>query len=271
MVKIIYSWAKINLGLWVLGKRADGYHEILTILHRIDLRDEIRIKEGALRVETSTGIPQEDNLVYRGLKLFARETGILPEVSIYINKRIPEGAGLGGGSSNLSAVLEEVNRMCGSPLSRDDLRLIAGQISSDAPFFLGPPSAVGRGRGEILEEIDIPPMEFTLIVPPVKSSTRRVYSSLGEDLPPAPDVMEILEWIRNGRLEGIRNVLGETACDLYPEIGEVIRYLKSKGVNPLVSGSGSAVFYIGKPFEELKRASSMRRWRVFYAKSRHGV
>jgi len=104
----VLSPAKLNLGLWLLGKRSDGYHEIFTIYHAIDLFDEILIEDGPLSIETSTGIPMEENLVYKAIKLMENRLGEEINFRIYIQKNIPEGAGLGGGSSNVASVLKAI-------------------------------------------------------------------------------------------------------------------------------------------------------------------
>ncbi|MFN3264081.1 MAG: 4-diphosphocytidyl-2C-methyl-D-erythritol kinase, partial [Aquificaceae bacterium] len=128
----LLSPAKVNLGLWLLGKRADGYHEVFTIYQAVDLFDEVLIEEGPLSVETSTGIPMEQNLVYKALRVMEGLLGKEISLRIFIQKNIPEGGGLGGGSSNVATVLRAVNELMGNPLSEEELYLIAGRISSDA-------------------------------------------------------------------------------------------------------------------------------------------
>ena len=270
-MKRVLSPAKVNLGLWILGKRSDGYHEILTLFHAIDLCDEITIKEGPLDVRTSTGIPMEENLVYRALLELRRRVGREPEVSVFIQKRIPEGSGLGGGSSNVAVVLKAVNEMLGKPLDTEELREIAGLVSSDAPFFFEGGTAIGRGRGEIIEKVEPLDLRITLVIPPVKASTKEVYSSLREEHFSSVDMDRIIEALREGRFDTLENRLGELACEIYPEIGEVVRFLRFLGLKPLVSGSGSAVFYIGKPSPELVRGARLRGWRVVETKSWPGV
>ncbi len=191
---------------------------------------------------------------------------------MYIKKKIPTGAGLGGGSSNLATVLKEVNALYGSPLSEEDLSYLVGSISSDAPFFLKKASsAIGKGRGDILKEINLPSMKFTLIVPSVEASTKRVYSALRKFNTTFPSEEELIEYISEGRTEKLRNTLGEIACELYPEIGEVLRFLKFLGKKPLVSGSGSAVFYIGEPCSFVEKGAKLRRWKLFKVESWYGV
>ncbi len=268
----LLSPAKVNLGLWIKGKRPDGYHEILTVFHTIDLCDEVFIKEGPLRVETSTGIPMEENLVYKALLEFERTTGKPVEFSVFISKRIPEGAGLGGGSSNVAVVLKKVNELLGNPLSCEELSQIAGLVSSDAPFFLRGGTALGEGRGEKITPLDHLTLDITLVIPRVRCLTREVYSKVSqEDFRPEITSQEVLSLIKEGKFDMLENRLGDIACELYPEVGEVVRFLDHIGHKPLVSGSGSAVFYIGKPSPELERGARLRGWRVIETKSWLGV
>jgi 4-diphosphocytidyl-2-C-methyl-D-erythritol kinase len=269
---ILESPAKVNLGLWILGKRSDGFHEILTLFHEIDLCDRIYISEGALRVETNTGIPQEHNLVYRGIKEFERITGREVRFSIFIEKHIPEGGGLGGGSSNLAVSLKAINRLSGTPLSEEELTLLLSEISSDAPFFLRGGSAIGRGKGEILEQIQPLELELTLLIPQVRCSTAKVYSMVGQKhLTDRQNIDIIISRLKAGDLNVIENPLGELAAELYPEVKEALRFLRSLGVKPLVSGTGSAIFYVGKALPQVRKGAELRGWRVIEVRSRLGV
>lgn len=270
-VKIL-SPAKVNLGLWILGKRPDGYHEILTVYHTVNLLDEIVIREGPFGVWTSTGIPPEENLVYRGIVEFGRVIGGVPDVSVFIRKRIPAGAGLGGGSSNLALTLLRLNELLGKPLKREELAELVGSLSSDAPFFLRGGTALGRGRGEILTEIDPLRLKITLILPRTSASTAEVYRRVREEhITPEVDPESVVAALREGRFEILRNTLGELACEVYPEIGEVVRFLRSLGFKPLVSGSGSGVFYIGEPSAQVRLGARLRGWRVLELASWLGV
>ncbi len=265
----LLSPAKINLGLWLLGKRQDGYHELFTIYQAIDLFDEIFIEDGALYVETSSGIPMEENLVYRAIKLMERRLGKEINFRIYIQKNIPEGAGLGGGSSNVARVMIAINELLGMPFEEKDLKEMASLVSSDAPFFFLGGSAIGRGRGEILEKIELPKRVFTLIYPGVKVSTRYVYSRvklLTERLPSD----KIIDCLKAGDFSPLENKLGELAGELYPEVGEVLRFLRSLRLKALVSGSGSSVFYIGEPLPEVELACKAKGWRLYRVES-YGV
>ncbi len=272
-MKRLLSPAKVNLGLWILGKRPDGYHEILTVFQSVSFFDEIYVKEGPLTVQTSTGIPPEKNLVYRALVEFSKRTGEDVELSVFIKKNIPEGSGLGGGSSNVGTVLRAVNELAGSPLSEEELSEIAGSVSSDAPFFLKCGTAVGRGRGEAVESVEPLNLDVTIVIPKVSSSTRRVYSAVREEhiTTEQVDIGKVLGALKEGEVQLLENRLGEIACELYPEVGEVVRFLRHLGQKPLVSGSGSAVFYIGKATPELRRGAQLRGWKVVETKSWPGV
>ena len=260
----LFSPAKINLGLWVIGKRSDGYHEIITLYREIPFYDEIIIREGPLRVETNIGIPQEENYVYKGLVEFQRRLNREIDLTIYIHKNIPVGSGLGGGSSNLAIVMKKVNELLGNPLTEEELTELVSNISADAPFFLIGGTAVGRGKGEILEPVEcLISGDITLVIPSVSAETGKVYKSLmEEEFVLETYAEEKIKQILQGEKQAIENILGEKAKELYPEIGEVCRFVEYLGFQPFVSGSGSAVYFFGKAPEELKKASSLRGWRV---------
>ena len=260
----ILSPAKINLGLWVIGKRETGYHELVTVYREIPFYDEIYIREGIFKVETNVGIPQEENVVYKGLVEFQKITGMEIPFSIYIQKNIPVGAGLGGGSSNLAKVLEKVNELLGEPLSKEEIFEIVKNISADAPFFLVGGTAIGRGIGEILEKVEANiEGEITLVIPQTRSETKKVYGSLREKhFTERKEAEEKARKVIEGEIEAIENVLGEVAMELYPEIREVYRFVEHMGFKPFVSCSGSTVYFFGRFPENLKRAVQARRWKV---------
>ena len=268
----VLSPAKINLGLWILGKRSDGYHDILTILHTISLFDEIFIKEGPLRVETSNNIPQEENMVYKALKLMSRRLGKDLEFSIYIKKNIPVGGGLGGGSSNVAVALKTVNELLGNPLSFEELSEIARSVSSDAPFFLYGGTALGTGRGDSIKPIEHIYSEFTIVFPGIGVSTREVYSMVSDkDLTKELYVDKIIDCVSKGQFDILENRLGELASKAYPHVGEVVRFFRDVGYRPMVSGSGSCVYVVGRTSEEIKRGASLRGWLLYEVNSWLGV
>jgi len=172
----------------------------------------------------------------------------------------------------LAVTLNAINELLGKPLDEEELKNVASSVSSDAPFFLKEGSAIGRGRGDILEYINLPEIELTIIYPGVSASTRRVYACVREDmLTEEEEVDMIIKDIIRGNTEKMSNVLGDIACELYPEIGEVKRFVEYMGKKAFVSGSGSCVFYIGEPLPELVRGAKLRNWRVFSVRTLDGV
>lgn len=169
--------AKINLALVVGPLRADGKHEVLTVLQRIDLVDRIEIDEAAdLRIE---GFP-EDTLVRAALEELARRAGLAPRWRVRIEKRIPLAAGLGGGSSDAATALRLANETLPEPLSPEDLHRLAAGIGADVPFFLTDGPQLGSGDGSELERLDLPQDFWVVVLLPdgaVKSSTADVYAA----------------------------------------------------------------------------------------------
>ncbi|MBL7020970.1 MAG: 4-(cytidine 5'-diphospho)-2-C-methyl-D-erythritol kinase, partial [Nitrospinaceae bacterium] len=176
--------AKVNLGLHILGKREDGFHELETLFQMVSWCDEIRIdclSRGLELVCDQPDIPtDEGNLVIKAAHLLQTR---FPErckgAKIYLNKNIPHGAGLGGGSGNAAGVLLGLNFLWGLKLKREDLILMASELGSDVPFFLFSPCAIGRGRGEILESVKSSIRFYILMVyPGFAVSTATVYGNL---------------------------------------------------------------------------------------------
>jgi len=148
------SYAKINMGLLILNKRNDGYHNIATVFQQIDLHDDVTLRKipDAIRIiSTDPALPLDrNNLVYRAFELVQSKLGFKGGIEIRIEKRIPMGSGLGGGSSNAAATLVGVNRLWGEKLSLSELEEMAAEIGSDVPFFITGGTALGQGKGEIL-------------------------------------------------------------------------------------------------------------------------
>jgi 4-diphosphocytidyl-2-C-methyl-D-erythritol kinase len=178
--------AKINLSLRILGKRPDGFHELETLMIQIGLADEIEIVHapghGIPLTCNDPEIPTDSgNLCVRAVELFREETGIAHGISISLMKRIPHGAGLGGGSSDAAAVLKGINTLFDEPLVAEELALLAASLGSDVPFFLHDGPAVCRGRGELLGEAPaIPERRILLIKPPFPVPTAWAYKRHAE-------------------------------------------------------------------------------------------
>jgi 4-diphosphocytidyl-2-C-methyl-D-erythritol kinase len=178
--------AKINLSLRILGKRPDGFHELETLMVPIGLSDEIEIihapGHGVSLSCNDPEIPTDSgNLCVKAVELFREETGIAHGISISLMKRIPHGAGLGGGSSDAAAVLKGINTLFDDPLVTEELALLAASLGSDVPFFLHDGPALCKGRGEILEDAPaIPERRILLIKPPFPVPTAWAYKRYAE-------------------------------------------------------------------------------------------
>jgi 4-diphosphocytidyl-2-C-methyl-D-erythritol kinase len=175
--------AKINLGLQVLGKRLDGYHNLVSLMVPVSLCDELRFELNSREIELhcpNSDLPTtEENLVYRAARLALDECRCDGGVSIELNKNIPEGAGLGGGSSDAAATLLAVNQLLGSPMEHEDLHRLAAKLGADVPFFLLGRWAVAEGIGDLLSPVENVPILWTvLLYPNFQVSTRWAYANL---------------------------------------------------------------------------------------------
>src|SRR5580704_7014671 len=180
------AYAKLNLGLRVLYRRSDGYHEIRTVFQTISLADRLDISytpARTLRIEVK-GTPEiPDNLVERAARLIMEAFSIQGHVLFNLKKNIPAGAGLGGGSSDAAAVLLALPALAKKTIPADRLQMLAMQLGSDVPFFLYGGTALGLGRGEELYPLpDLPAARGLLVVPPIHSSTAEAYRDLSPGL-----------------------------------------------------------------------------------------
>ena len=229
--------AKVNLTLEVLGTRPDGYHELRSVVAEIPLHDDVELEDapaGEVTVEmTGDGmvvpcVPGEANLAVRAARALAVATGVSRGVRIRIVKRIPAGAGLGGGSADAAAVLNGLNEMWGLNLPKERLCAIGAEVGSDVPALVLGGTVLMEGRGERVRRARPATggSRFVLRVPPVNASTARVYAEFREE--------------DRGKF---RNDLQPAACRLYPIIAETIAEMESEGLeNVQMTGSGSAVF-----------------------------
>lgn len=252
MKLIINSPAKINFGLFITEKREDGFHNIETVFYPLGLKDEIIIREcDRLLVETDNPDLNRDiesNLMTRAVKLIERATGRELRCRITLKKQIPMGAGLGGGSSNAASVLLGLNDLFSLDLSKDELKKLGLELGSDVPFFVHPYPSIGKGRGELLTEIDLE-LKGTIVVvnPGIHVATGSAYKSCKPGKA-AVDLMEL-----NGRkildYKGLRDVVKNdfevTVFREHPAIAELKSKFYEAGAEfSLMSGSGSTVFGI---------------------------
>jgi len=265
-VKLL-SPAKINIGLRVLRRRADGYHDIETIFHEVKLFDEIEIEiSDKVEFETdSTEIPTGgDNLCLKAVRIFFESFGIHSGVKIYLRKRIPVGAGLGGGSSNSATVLKGLNILFETGADEDLLCELGSLIGSDVPFFIKGGTAYATGRGEILEPIQIEvPYKIVIVYPKIRIQTAWAYQNLNlEDHGNEESLKKIFvqninkpEKLR----ELVKNDFEKLVFSYHPEVGAVKSKLYDLGsVFSLMSGSGSAVFGFFDEIDEVKKSEILK-------------
>jgi 4-diphosphocytidyl-2-C-methyl-D-erythritol kinase len=261
------AYAKLNLGLRVLYQRADGYHELRTVFQTISLADRIQI---TLTPASSTtievkGTPEiVDNLVERASRIVLKAMRIQADVSFTLNKNIPVGAGLGGGSSDAAAVLIALPVLAGRLLRRDRLVEIAARLGSDVPFFLHGGTVLGLGRGEELYPLpDWPGKRGLLVVPAIHSSTAEAYRDLSPRLTSIRlqnKLFSFQQEVWQGGTEGNvsavnQNDFEEVVFARYPELKRIKQQLRRLGAEPAaMTGSGSAVFGIFADAEQLSFA-----------------
>ncbi len=284
--------AKLNLFLEVRGKRSDGYHEVETVMHSIGLYDDVTIEKSEPGIRFSCdGIPagpDDENLAFQAARLFYLEksdhdlSSLKNGVSIHLHKRIPAGAGLGGGSSDAAAVLVGLNELHGKPLTRKRLVRIGSRLGSDVAFFFFCGSALCRGRGERVERtLSVFHYWFSLIYPGFSCSTREVYQNLNLDLTKGKKNSKIfLDVLRSGSPSGIDqkcyNRLQQSAFETTPRLAEIRSEIERSGFGRYsLSGSGSALFKViceNDPDPAIsgifsKKSPGNEPWQVFRVKS----
>jgi 4-diphosphocytidyl-2-C-methyl-D-erythritol kinase len=253
---------KVNLQLRVLGRRADGYHEIETLILPISLADEISVeasKGGMVKVSCDeANVPQgEDNLAAMAASEFSRRTGLQISVHIEIRKRIPVGAGLGGGSSDAAAVLVALDSIFETHLGIEGLEEVAAKLGSDVPFFIRGLPAICRGRGEIIQPYDTPEeLDLLLLKPPFAVETSWAYKTwaASHSLPGGPDTEQDLGWIM------IFNALERPVFEKFLVLPVMKAWLRRQPEvrAAAMSGSGSTLFAVlrenGRELEDRVKA-----------------
>lgn len=252
--------AKINLGLNVTGKRTDGYHYIETIFYPFNLNDYISFeKSDALSIESNNIqlVKEDGNSIIKAVHILEKETSNKLNVKIYLEKNIPIGAGMGGGTSDGAAALIALNDLYELGLSKNKLRELALQIGSDAPYFINPVPSIAKGRGEILSEIEFNIQSPILIINPgIHISTKWAYDNLPANLPHKS--ISINSGFGNLDLSNLKDILTndfeKVVFPAYPEIENIKTQLYELGaVFALMTGSGSTVYGI---FNNLSQAEA---------------
>jgi 4-diphosphocytidyl-2-C-methyl-D-erythritol kinase len=246
------AFAKINLGLDIVGKRPDGYHEVNMVMQSIALADEVELLP-AEKISVTTDnedIPDgKDNLAWKAAMLLAEMYGHKPNVQIHIRKHIFSSAGLAGGSADAAAVLRGLNRLWQLGLSADELEVLAAELGSDVPFCIRGGTAAATGRGEILEPLaDMPETWVVLAKPKVSVSTAWAYQNFrNENITKRPDIDAMKTAIKNSDKQGIidcmGNVLESVTAKTHQQIDTIKEVMMANGAEiSLMSGSGPTVF-----------------------------
>ena len=248
----IIAYAKINLVLDVIGKRADGYHEVEMVMQAIDLADTVLLQEAPrnwLVTDNKYIPPNMNNLAMKAVTLMQQQFPNVPPLEVTLQKRIPVAAGLAGGSTDCAAVILGINCMYDLGLSLQELQQLGAQLGSDVPFCVGGPTALASGRGEIITPLaPCPSLYVVLVKPSFGVSTPKVYQSLQlNKVPRHPQVQQCIEGLDNGSkeqvLDAMGNLLEYSTFQLQPQVKKLKQMMGDYGCkHVLMSGSGPTVF-----------------------------
>jgi 4-diphosphocytidyl-2-C-methyl-D-erythritol kinase len=272
--------AKLNLFLHVTGRRADGYHLLQTAFQLVDHGDTLHFdlrEDGAIRRVTDlAGVPEEQDLIVRALRLlqaeFLRRHGRMPPgVDVAIDKRLPMGGGLGGGSSDAATALMAVNHLWQAGLDRDDLMALGLPLGADIPFFIFGENAFAEGVGERLQPLATPDCWYVVIEPGVAVPTAAIFCA--GDLTRDSKPVKITDFSRHLTIESDRkgfgkNDLQSVATRLFPPVAEAVEWLKNYG-DARMTGSGACVFcaFANEAQAAAVLAEMPPKWRAWKAKS----
>lgn len=263
------AYGKINIGLDVLRKRSDGYHEVKMIMQMVSLYDRITITrvEGSSSIVLETNLnflpTNDNNIVYKAAKLLKDEFAIQDGLAIKLEKHIPVAAGMAGGSTDAATTLELVNTMFSLNLSKEDLMERAVKLGADVPYCILKGTALSEGIGEVLTPLTpLMPCHILIVKPPIYVSTKFVYENLKIDqLESHPDIDGIQAAIYTGDLYAmsskVGNVLETVTEENYPVISSIKKLMLEHGaIASLMSGSGPTVFGIYDNEEEINQAAT---------------
>jgi len=260
------AYAKLNLTFEVLGRRSDGFHQVTTIMQTIGLADVLRIEPNSqLKVDCEyPELDGEQNLAWRAASELAKAGNVEPRARITIEKHIPVGMGLGGGSSDAAAALLGLNRLWDLGLSIDELASVAAGLGSDVPFFLWGGTALAQGKGEQITRLPpMPPLAVTLVFPDlvIPNKTAAMYSRLTlaqfSDGGVTRQMVQILttgQFVRESVSGLIYNAFSEVAARTYPALAELCREVADLGGPAMhLCGAGPALFTLPSSEEEHQR------------------
>lgn len=254
----IRSFSKINLGLEVVGKREDSYHEIRTLFQTINFFDVLEFRPADhskifLRGNDKTISWKEDNLIFRAALLLQEQYNVSQGIEIYATKNVPPGKGLGGGSSNAAMTLYALNKIWELRLEKEALMELGKRLGADVPFFLEGGLCLGSERGDsILPLPDLDSLPCLLGLPSFSIRTANIYSNLRLSLTSKNKDSKIIRFLNKRELDLLENRLEETIFCFYPQLKSVKSLIRSQGSElTLVTGTGSAVFGL---FREKEKA-----------------
>ena len=265
------AYAKINLGLDVIGKLENGYHEVRMIMQSVDLYDKITVTRndsGKITIKTNLSfLPTgPDNLVYKAADLLRQEFGIKDGIYIDLYKFIPVAAGMAGGSTDGAAVLKAVNQLFDLKLTDEELMERGAKLGADIPYCIMGGTALAEGIGEKLTKLpDCPRCYVVIAKPGISVSTRFVYENLVlDENTNHPDTDGMIKCIENNDIDGVAarlcNVLESVTEKEYPIIADIKKDMLSHGaINALMSGSGPTVFGIFKDKEKAEKCNDFFR------------
>lgn len=262
---ILKAYAKVNLGLDVIGKLPNGYHEVKMVMQTVGIYDELTLEkaQSGIVVTTDSGeLPtDENNLIYKAAKLMQEKYGIREGVRIHLQKNIPIAAGMAGGSTDAAATMKGMNTLFGLGADAEELREEAVKIGADVPYCILGGTALAEGIGEKLTVLSpAPEMHLLVAKPDINVSTKYVYEHLDAmEVVQHPDIDGMMEAIREGSLTGVLermgNVLETVTVTAYPVIDTIKQRMKELGaLNALMSGSGPTVFGVFPDEESAKAA-----------------
>lgn len=264
---VIKAMAKVNLGLDVLRRRENGYHDVKMVMQTVDLYDTLTLSkiDKGIVITTNTGeLPlDEDNLIFKAAKLLLEYTDKKAGVSICLDKQIPIAAGMAGGSTDAAATLLGLNELYNLDLTKEALAEIGVKIGADVPYCIYGGTYLSEGIGEVLTKLpDAPDCYVVIAKPEIGVSTKYVYENLHiETVEKHPDIDGMIDAIKKGSLDGVakkmENVLETVTIKRYPEIETMKKCLLKNGAeSALMSGSGPTVFGIFKDENIAKQALS---------------
>lgn len=279
--------AKINLGLDVLGRRENGYHDVRMVMQSIYLYDDVKIertKDPGIEVKTNLYFlpTDENNIAYKAAAMLIEEFQIDEGVMITLDKHIPVAAGMAGGSSNAAAVLFGMNKMFGLGLSQKKLMERGVKLGADVPYCIMRGTVLAEGIGEELTVLPAMPKCTVLVAKPAISvSTKVVYEALdSKEIVSHPDIDALLEGLEKGSLRRIAaamgNVLEDVTIPMYPVIEEIKNAMKEEGaLNAMMSGSGPTVFGLFENKAQARKAQEKIREKALakqvYVTNIHGA